>query len=52
MPTPDFSLERVIYAFNNEEPFTIGNACEGVQIFGGMRSIVPRFHAYYTVIFT
>ncbi len=34
----DFSLDRVIYSFNDQEPFTIGNACEGVQIFGGIGS--------------
>lgn len=38
MPSQDFSLERVIYAFNDEEPFTIANACEGIQIFGGIGS--------------
>src|ERR1700744_1887782 len=34
----DFDLERVIYSFNGTENFTIGNACEGVQIFGGIGS--------------
>lgn len=34
----DFSLERVIYSFNNQEAFTIADACEGVQIFGGIGS--------------
>lgn len=38
MPVHDFSLEKVIYSFNNTEAFTIGNACEGVQIFGGIGS--------------
>lgn len=38
MFTPDFGLDRVIYAFNELEEFTIGNACEGVQIFGGIGS--------------
>ncbi len=38
MTTPDFSLDRAIYSFNGEEDFTIGNACEGVQIFGGIGS--------------
>src|ERR1700748_1478607 len=33
-----FELDRVIYSFNNQESFTIGNACEGVQIFGGIGS--------------
>src|SRR5471030_2057703 len=34
----DFSLDKVIYSFNGQEDFTIGNACEGVQIFGGIGS--------------
>jgi hypothetical protein len=34
----DFNLDQVIYKFNGTEPFTIGNACEGVQIFGGIGS--------------
>lgn len=38
MPAPDFSLDRAIHSFNDDEPFTIGNACEGVQIFGGIGS--------------
>ncbi len=33
-----FSLDKVIYKFNDEQSFTIGNACEGVQIFGGIGS--------------
>lgn len=38
MSSSDFDLNRVIYSFNGEEDFTIGNACEGVQIFGGIGS--------------
>lgn len=38
MSSPNFSLDRVIYAFNGQEEFTIGNACEGTQIFGGIGS--------------
>ena len=34
----DFNLDRVIYSFNGQEDFTIGNACEGVQIYGGIGS--------------
>jgi hypothetical protein len=34
----DYSLDQVLYHFNGIEPFTIGNACEGVQIFGGIGS--------------
>ncbi len=34
----DFSLEQEIFHFNGQEPFTIANACEGVQIFGGIGS--------------
>lgn len=37
-PTSSFDLDRVLYHFNGTEPFTIGNACEGVQIFGGIGS--------------
>lgn len=33
-----FDLDSVIYRFNGNEPFTIGNACEGVQILGGIGS--------------
>jgi len=33
-----FELDKEIYSFNGNEPFTIGNACEGVQIFGGIGS--------------
>jgi len=38
MPEINYSLDQVIYEFNGNEPFTIGNACEGVQIFGGIGS--------------
>lgn len=38
MPPPEFHLDQVIYNFNEQEPFTIANACEGVQIFGGIGS--------------
>lgn len=38
MSVPNFSLDRVIYAFNDQEDFTIGNACERVQFFGGSGS--------------
>jgi hypothetical protein len=31
-------LDRVLYHFNDLEPFTIRDACEGVQIFGGIGS--------------
>jgi hypothetical protein len=34
----DFSLDKIIYNFNGQEGFTIGQACEGVQIFGGIGS--------------
>jgi hypothetical protein len=33
-----FSLDSVLYHFNGIEPFTIRQACEGVQIFGGIGS--------------
>lgn len=33
-----FPLSQEIYHFNGAEPFTIGDACEGVQIFGGIGS--------------
>lgn len=33
-----FSLDHILYRFNGTEPFTIRNACEGVQIFGGIGS--------------
>ena len=38
MPTDAFGLDRVLYRFNETEPFTIRQACEGVQIFGGIGS--------------
>jgi hypothetical protein len=38
MQQHDFDLDRVIYSFNRHEDFTIANACEGVQIFGGIGS--------------
>ncbi|MBL7814752.1 MAG: TraM recognition domain-containing protein [Saprospiraceae bacterium] len=38
MDIQTFDLEQAIYHFNGVEPFTIGNACEGVQIFGGIGS--------------
>jgi hypothetical protein len=38
MPESPFSLDTILYDFNGNEPFTIGNACEGVQIFGGIGS--------------
>ena len=34
----EFDLDQVIYSFNGEEDFTVGNACEGIQIFGGIGS--------------
>ena len=34
----DFSLEQEIFYFNGQEPFTVANACEGIQIFGGIGS--------------
>jgi hypothetical protein len=33
-----FDLDQPIYSFNNIHPFTIRDACEGVQIFGGIGS--------------
>ena len=33
-----FDLDHVLYHFNHIEPFTIRQACEGVQIFGGIGS--------------
>lgn len=36
--TSDFSLDTVLYRFNDIEPLTIRQACEGVQIFGGIGS--------------
>jgi len=31
-------LDQIIYQFNGQEPFTIRDACEGIQIFGGIGS--------------
>lgn len=33
-----FSLNSTLYSFNGTEPFTLADACEGVQIFGGIGS--------------
>lgn len=33
-----FDLDQVLYRFNGQEDFTIRQACEGVQIFGGIGS--------------
>lgn len=33
-----FDLDKAIYFFNQKHKFTIRNACEGVQIFGGIGS--------------
>lgn len=38
MSQHQFSLDRVLYHFNETEAFTIRQACEGVQIFGGIGS--------------
>lgn len=38
MSQSPFSLDNTLYLFNGIEPFTIRNACEGVQIFGGIGS--------------
>jgi hypothetical protein len=38
MNSTPFDFERVLYKFNGKEDFTIRNACEGVQIFGGIGS--------------
>jgi len=38
MPESPFSLDTILYDFNGNESFTIGNACEGIQIFGGIGS--------------
>ena len=35
-PKESFDLDRVLYRFNGKEDFTIRQACEGVQIFGGV----------------
>lgn len=34
----NFDLDTPLYYFNNKDPFTIRQACEGVQIFGGIGS--------------
>jgi len=34
----EYNLDRVLYRFNGTEPLSIRNACEGVQIFGGIGS--------------
>lgn len=33
-----FSLNQTVYSFNGIDPFTLADACEGVQIFGGIGS--------------
>ncbi|WP_051041185.1 type IV secretory system conjugative DNA transfer family protein [Fibrisoma limi] len=33
-----FDLDNIIYGFNDRHPLTIRDACEGVQIFGGIGS--------------
>ncbi len=33
-----FDLDRVIYRFNGQHAFTLRQACEGIQIFGGIGS--------------
>jgi len=38
MPGTDFNLDTEIYHFNGQEALSIGQACEGVQIFGGIGS--------------
>ena len=38
MRKPQYDLDTVLYHFNGKEPFTIRNACEGIQIFGGIGS--------------
>jgi hypothetical protein len=38
MANDSFDLDRVLLNFNGNEPFTIREACEGVQIFGGIGS--------------
>ncbi|GAB2517050.1 hypothetical protein [Spirosoma aerophilum] len=34
----EFNLDSVLYHFNGTHPFTTRQACEGVQIFGGIGS--------------
>lgn len=38
MANDPFSLDTILLNFNGDEPFTIREACEGVQIFGGIGS--------------
>jgi len=38
MALPQYDLDNVLYRFNGTEPFSIRQACEGVQIFGGIGS--------------
>lgn len=38
MANDPFSLDNALLNFNGDEPFTIREACEGVQIFGGIGS--------------
>ena len=38
MSLPEFDLDTPLYHFNESEHFTIRQACEGVQIFGGIGS--------------
>lgn len=38
MTNDPFNLDKVLLNFNGDEPFTIREACEGVQIFGGIGS--------------
>lgn len=38
MANDTFSLDTILYRFNEIERFTIRDACEGVQIFGGIGS--------------
>lgn len=38
MKSSSFDLDSVLYHFNDSEPFTIRQACEGVQVFGGIGS--------------
>ena len=38
MSSTEFNLDTPLYHFNESERFTIRQACEGVQIFGGIGS--------------
>lgn len=38
MDSNSFNLDSVLYHFNDSEPFTIRQACEGIQVFGGIGS--------------